>query len=235
MTFPSRGDPRTAGADGPGQTWTKAGPVAGPLPAGDVAVLQERQEATVAAPAPLGLFGFATGTFAIGYVLSGFTGGNAEAQVATAAVLLVFAGITQLLAGMWAFRKGNTFAATAFGCYGANNTVVAAFFLMGASGVFAKTASTNVVLSIELFCFGYISLILAGAALRLNPVFVAILATLVPGFCLSALGLIGEPPVIGNIGGYFLILSALLAFYAASALVMNATYGRTVLPLFGRA
>jgi hypothetical protein len=229
------GHATAAGSEGPPQRWTKAGPVAGPLPAEALQQLQETQEATVAEPAPLGLFGFATGTFAIGYVLSGFTSGKAEAQIATAAVLLVFAGITQLLAGMWAFRKGNTFAATAFGSYGANNTVVAAFFLMTATGVFTKTASTNVVLAIELFCFAYISLILAGAALRLNPVFVSILAALVPGFCLAALGLIGEPTVIGNIGGYFLILSALLAFYAASALVMNATYGRTVLPLFGRA
>ena len=224
-----------APADGAAQQWTKAGPVAGPLPAPDLLRLQETQEATVAEPAPLGLFGFATGTFAIGYVLSGFTPSPAPAQVSTAAVLLVFAGITQLIAGMWAFRKGNTFAATAFGCYGANNMVVATFFLMNAAGVFPKNTSTDIVLSIELFCFAYISLLLAAAALKLNAVFVAVLATLVPGFTLSGLSLVGEPAVIGNIGGYFLILSALLAFYAASALVMNAVHGRTVLPLFGRA
>lgn len=226
---------RRPAADGDVQLWTKSGPVAGPLPVPDLQRLQETQEATVAEPAPLGLFGFATGTFAIGYVLSGFTSAPAAAQTSTAAVLLVFAGITQLLAGMWAFRKGNTFAATAFGCYGANNTVVAAFFLMTAAGVFPKNSSTNVVLSIELFCFAYISLLLAVAALKLNPVFVAVLATLVPGFALSGLGLLGEPKVIGHVGGYFLLLSALLAFYAASALVMNAMHGRTVLPLFGRA
>jgi succinate-acetate transporter protein len=225
--------PRHTTTNGTTQLWTRAGPVTGPLPAGDVERLQETQAVTVAEPAPLGLFGFATGTFALGYVLSGFTAATAEA--ATAAILLVFGGITQLLAGMWAFRKGNTFAATAFGCYGANYTVVAAFFLMSASGVFARTSSANVVLSIELFCFGYISLVLAGAALRLNRVFVGILAALVPGYCLAALGLIGVSAIIGNIGGYFLILSALLAFYAAAALVMNATYGRTVLPLLGRA
>lgn len=229
--------PRTPAGftDGTAQQWTKAGPIAGPLPAPDLQRLQETQEATVAEPAPLGLFGFATGTFAIGYVLSGFTSAPSVAQISTAAVLLVFAGITQLLAGMWAFRKGNTFAATAFGCYGANNTVVATFFLMTAAGVFPKVSSTNVVLSIELFCFAYISLLLAAAALKMNAVFVSILATLVPGFALSGLGLLGEPAVIGHIGGYFLILSALLAFYGASALVMNAVHGRTVLPLFGRA
>jgi uncharacterized protein len=229
--------PRTpaAGTDGPAQQWTKAGPVAGPLPLPDLQRLQESQEATVAEPAPLGLLGFATGTFAIGYVLSGFTPDAASAQVATASVLLIFAGLTQLLAGMWAFRKGNTFAATAFGAYGANNMVVSAFFLMTAAGVFPKNVGTNVVLSIELFCFAYISLMLAGAALRLNAVFVGILAALVPGFALSGLGLIGEPAVIGHIGGYFLLLSALLAFYAASALVINAVYGRTALPLLGQA
>lgn len=51
----------------------------------------------------------------------------------------------------------------------------------------------------------------------------------------APLGLPSEPQIIGHIGGYFLLLSALLAFYAASAEVMNATCGRDVLPLFGRA
>ncbi len=46
--------PRTpaVGTDGPAQQWTKAGPVAGPLPAPDLERLQETQEATVAEPAP---------------------------------------------------------------------------------------------------------------------------------------------------------------------------------------
>jgi succinate-acetate transporter protein len=177
-----------ASTDGAVRQWTKAGPVEGPLPAPDLRRLQETEEATVAEPAPLGLFGFATGTFAIGYVLSGFT-----------------------------------------------TATVATFLLMTAAGVFPKNSSTNTVLAIELFCFAYISLLFTAAAARLNAVFAALLAALVPGFALSGLALIGESAVIGHVGGYFLILSAIVAFYAASALVMNAMYGRTVLPLFGRA
>lgn len=222
-----------AGPDGVGQHWTKAGAVAGPLASADVERLQQVQEVTVAEPAPLGLFGFATGTIAIGYVLSGFT--SMSAQVGTIPVLLVFAGLAQFLAGMWAYRKSNTFAATAFCAYGANNIVVSVFLLMSGTGLIPKTFGTRVTLSIELFSFAYISLMLAVAAVKLNPVFVSILLALVPGFSLSALGMIGEPAVIGNIGGYFLILSAVLAFYAAAALVINASFGRTVLPLFGRA
>lgn len=37
-------------------------------------------------------------------------------------VALVFGGIGQFLAGMWAFRRGNSLAATAFGAFGAFNT-----------------------------------------------------------------------------------------------------------------
>jgi succinate-acetate transporter protein len=221
------------GTNGTLQHWTKAGPLAGPLPDADVQRLQAVQEVTVAEPGALGLFGFATGTIAIGYVLSGFT--SMSAQIGTVPALLIFAGLAQFLAGMWAYRKSNTFAATAFCAYGANNIVVSVFLMMSGAGLIPKTFGTSVTLAIELFCFAYISLMLATAAVKLNPVFVSILLALVPGFSLAALGLIGEPTVIGNIGGYFLILSALLAFYAAAALVINATFGRTVLPLFGRA
>ena len=217
----------------PRQDWTKAGPVAVHRPTEETQHLQERQEVTAADPAAMGLFGFATGTIAIGYVLSGFTAHSA--QIGTAPVLLIFAGIAQFIAGMWAYRKGNTFAATAFSCYGANNTVVATYLLAGAGTIIPKTSGTNITLAIEMFCFACISLVLGAAALRLNPVFVAVLWTLVPGFALTGLGLIGEPTVAGHIGGYWLILPALLAFYAASALVINSTYRSGVLPLFGRA
>lgn len=221
------------GIASPEQRWTQAGPVSVAMPRDDVQRLQEVQEVTVAEPAPLGLFGFAAGTIAIGYVLSGFT--PLSAQVGTAPALLVFAGLAQFLAGMWGYRKGNTFAATAFCSYGANNIVVATFLLLEGGGLIPKNHGTNVTLAIEMFSFAYISLMIGTAALKLNPVFVSILWTLVPGFALSGLGLIGEPKIVGHIGGYWLIASAVLAFYAAGALVVNSVFQRTVLPLFGKA
>lgn len=104
------------------QQWTKTGPIAVSMAPDDVRHLQGTQEVTAAEPAPLGLLGLATGTIAIGYVLSGSTA--MAAQIGTAPVLLVFAGIALFVAGLWRSRKDNTFAATAFCCYGANNTVV---------------------------------------------------------------------------------------------------------------
>src|SRR5579872_5698666 len=83
-----------------------------------MALATERSEpvaATAANPAPLGLCGFALTTF----VLSA-----ANAQLFTGATIVVglalfYGGVAQLLAGMWEFKSGNTFGATAFTSYGA--------------------------------------------------------------------------------------------------------------------
>ncbi|HEY8556984.1 MAG TPA: acetate uptake transporter, partial [Actinomycetes bacterium] len=72
---------------------------------------------TIADPAPLGLAAFALTTF----VLSMFNAGlvDAKGEPIVLGLALAYGGAAQLLAGMWEFRKGNTFGATAFSSYGA--------------------------------------------------------------------------------------------------------------------
>jgi succinate-acetate transporter protein len=216
------------------EQWTKAGPVVSSMPEDSVVELQERSEASVGEPGAFSLFGFAVGTLLIAIPLSGLV----PLQVgimATLAPVLVFAGIAQFIGGLVALRKGNTFAGTAFCAYGANNTLIATYYLFQASGLFPSGKHSLLLLGIELFCFAYISLVLAAAAAKINLEFVGILLALVPGFGLVAVHNVGGPTTIGNIGGYFLILSAGLAFYGASALVVNSAYRRPVLPLLSRA
>ena len=73
---------------------------------------------TVADPAPLGLSGFAMTTLALSF-------GNANIIKETGAITVVlglaafYGGLAQLLAGMWEFKRGNTFGATAFASFGA--------------------------------------------------------------------------------------------------------------------
>lgn len=216
------------------EQWTKAGPVVSAMPEAQVTELQERSEAAVGEPGAFSLFGFAVGTLVIAIPLSGFVPLKIGIMAALAPVL-VFAGIAQFIGGLVALRKGNTFAGTAFCAYGSNNTLIATFYLFQSSGLFPQTVDTKLVLGVELFCFAYISLVLAVAAAKINLEFVGILLALVPGFGLVAANNVGAPTRIGNIGGYFLILSAGLAFYGASALVVNSTYRRPVLPLLSRA
>ncbi|MGH9299371.1 MAG: acetate uptake transporter, partial [Acidimicrobiales bacterium] len=195
--------------------------------------LQERAEASVGDPGAMGLFGFAVGTLLIAIPIAGIL--PLKAVPAALPAVLVFAGIAQFLAGLVAFRKGNTFSGTAFCSYGANNTLIATYYLLVGSGVIAANSNDKLMLGIELFCFAYISIILGIAASRVNLEFVAILLALVPGFALAAVANVGGPAAIGNVGGYFLILSAGFAFYGASALVINSSFQRTVLPLASRA
>jgi succinate-acetate transporter protein len=213
------------------QQWTKAGPVISHLPDLRVQELQEVSEASVGEPGPMSLFGFAVATLLVAIPISGQL--PLGTIMASVPALLVFGGIGQFIGGMVAYRKGNTFAATAFCSFGANNVVVSTYFLFQAIGVFPKTHDTMLFLAIDLFCFAYIAFVLFLASFKLNLAFSAVLLALFPGYGLAAVGNISTmPAVFGEIGGWFLIAAAGLAFYSGAALALNSTYERVVLPMF---
>src|SRR5665647_1865291 len=81
-----------------------------------MAEVMEIRESSIADPGPLGLAAFALTTF----ILS-----MSNAQLVPAAlgalfvpVALFYGGLAQVLAGMWEFKKNNTFGAVAFTTYG---------------------------------------------------------------------------------------------------------------------
>lgn len=216
--------------------WTRAGPVDSEVLVPDeVSAIEERQEASMAEPAAMALFGFAVGTFIVAWPIAGFV--PTTGLMATIPPVLVFAGIAQFIGGLVAFRRNNAFAGTAFCAYGANNTVVAVFFLLMVAKVIPATPGSvgTQMLALELYCFAYISLVLAMIALRLNMAFVLVLIALVPGFTMSAMANwygTAIPAEIGHVGGYCLIASAAFAGYTATAMVLNSTWERSFLPLF---
>jgi len=188
----------------------------------------------MAEPAAMGLFGFAVGTFIVAYPIAGFV--PIATLTATIPPVLLFAGLAQFIGGLIAFRRNNAFAGTAFCSYGANNVVIATFFLLQTTGAIPATAGTGALkmLALEMYCFAVISLVLAVAAMRLNLMFTLLLLALVPGFTLPGIvnwyGTAADP-FIGHLGGYFLIASAVLAAYAAAAMVINSTWKMPLLPL----
>src|SRR5436309_1831473 len=82
---------------------------AAPLPVDVVA-------GSIADPAPLGLGAFALTTFVLSMFNAGLVGKAGEPVVLGLA--LAYGGGAQVLAGMWEFRKGNAFGATAFSSFG---------------------------------------------------------------------------------------------------------------------
>jgi uncharacterized protein len=173
----------------------------------------------IADPAPLGLAGFGITTCVLSLINAGVT--NAAALGVVLGLALVYGGGAQLLAGMWEFRKGNTFGATAFSSYGA---FWIAFYLILKAG--APTAG----MGLFLFFFGILTLYLWIGTFYLNRItFFVFLALWVTFFLLA----LAEFKVIGSsaLGGWVGLLTGLLALYGSAAGVINSAAGKEVLPV----
>src|SRR6195952_2466890 len=76
-----------------------------------------RTQPVTADPGPLGLAAFALTTFVLSMFNSGLQ--SEKGIPVVLGLALAYGGLAQLLAGMWEFRTGNTFGATAFTSFGA--------------------------------------------------------------------------------------------------------------------
>jgi succinate-acetate transporter protein len=182
--------------------------------------------ASVADPGPLGLAAFALTTFCLSMV-------NAEV-VAKATEPIVFGlalsygGIAQVLAGMWEFKKGNTFGATAFTSYGAFWISFWAFVQFYAAKVPKENVHTAV--GLFLFAWGFFTLYMLVAALRTNMAVAATFAVLTVTFFLLAYGNSAQHANLVKLGGWTGIITAGLAWYASMAGVTKSTFGKAILP-----
>lgn len=195
----------------------------------EVRQLEEQREASHAEAAPMGLFGFALGTFVASMVISGWY--PTSAMVAIIPAVLIFAGFGQFIAGLLSFNRGSTFGGTTFCSYGAGNIIIAAFLWMQHAGLIPATSNDQALLGVGLFCFAYISLMLGIAALRANLAYAITIAALVPGYSLAAVPMVGGNALVGHVGGWFLAAAAVFAFYAGGAVVVNSNWRRELLPL----
>src|SRR5216110_3891156 len=104
----------------------------------------------IADPGPLGLAAFALTTFVLSMFNADLVGAGGEPVVLGLA--LAYGGLAQLFAGMWEFRTGNTFGATAFTSYGAFWLSFWAFEQFYAKDITDKVALGN---AVGLFLIGW--------------------------------------------------------------------------------
>lgn len=186
-------------------------------------------EAPIADPGPLGLAGFAMTTF----VLSVFNANIIADKKLEAVVLplaLFYGGLAQLLAGMWEFKKANTFGATAFASYAAFWMSFAAYVKFVAPGL--PTATAYRATGLYLLAWTIFTAYMLVASLRLTGALVAVFFFLTVTFALLTAGALGQSPDVTKAGGIFGIITAGLAWYASFAGVANETWKRTILPTF---
>ncbi len=178
-------------------------------------------------PGPLGLAGFAMTTF----VLSVFNAniiGNQRLSVVVLPLALFYGGIAQLLAGMWEFKKNNTFGALAFTSYGAFWLAFAAYVKYLAGGL--PAAQAHEATGLFLLSWTVFTLYMLVASLRTTGIIAAVFAVLTVTFILLTIGALGNHPDITKAGGWLGLVTAALAWYGSMAGVTNATWGRSVLP-----
>jgi succinate-acetate transporter protein len=181
----------------------------------------------IADPAPLGLAGFAMTTMA----LSLWNANIYPAAVSAAlALALAYGGGAQLLAGMWEFRRGNTFAATAFSSYGA--FWIAFWYLVVHILPGVKAVDVPVVVGTFLVGWTLFTFYMTIAALRVSGAVVLVFVLLTIAFVLLTIGNYRTNASFIHWGGYVGLATAAAAWYASFAGVTNATFGKAVIPVW---
>ena len=192
--------------------------------------MAEVKPVPIANPAPLGLSGFALTTFVLSLVNAGVLVEKNTAIVIGLA--LFYGGIAQFAAGMWEFRTGNTFGATAFTSYGAFWLSFAALLVPG-FGVVLDTATANSAVGVYLLGWAIFTGILMLGSFRVNGATAAVFVLLFITFLLLAVGKLTNSDGWTHLGGWVGILTAIAAWYTALAAVLSyVSGGRMVLPVY---
>ena len=191
----------------------------------------------VADPAPLGLAAFALTTF----ILSGHNASFIPAGI-WVGLAIFYGGLVQLLAGMWEFRNRNVFGSTAFSTYGAFWLSLGVFYLLvKASSGFGNLLSgpdLDNSLAWFLLAFAIFNTYMLLFATRLNLATTAVFLALEITEILLVIGFFRQAHGLGSywlhVGGWSGIVTALVAWYASAAGVVNGMSPKPVIPV-GRA
>jgi len=181
---------------------------------------------TTANPAPLGLLGFGMTTV----LLNLHNAGYYELNSMILAMGICYGGVAQIIAGIMEWRKGNTFAATAFISYGFFWLSLVALIVLTKLGWGAKSDDTA--MAAYLAMWGLFTFVMFIGTLRLNRALQVVFATLTILFFMLAYGdFSGASAGFKHATGYEGIVCGFSAIYTGLAQVLNDLHGKTLLPL----
>jgi uncharacterized protein len=207
---------------------TEQDPAATPRPAHGVG-----WGTSIADPGPLGLAAFAATTFFLSVKNADLM--NAPTEAGVLGLAFFYGGLAQLLAGMWEFTKGNTFGALAFSSFGA---FWLSFWYLITKGVPAMVAAKatsddlNNAVGTFLLVWTIFTFYMLIASLRVSGAVAAVFLFLGLTFLFLTIGAYAASTGWTKTGGWFGLITAVLAWYASFAGVTNSTFKRTVLPVF---
>ncbi len=181
---------------------------------------------TTGNPAPLGLLGFGLTTVLLNLHNAGFF----ELNAMILAMGICYGGIAQVIAGIMEWKKGNTFATTAFISYGLFWLSLVAMILMTKLGW--ATASNDKAMAAYLFMWGLFTLVMFIGTLRLHVAGQIVFGSLTILFFLLAYSdYANASSGFKHFTGWEGIFCGFSAIYTGLAQVLNELYGKVILPL----
>src|SRR5215831_12528576 len=181
---------------------------------------------TTGNPAPLGLLGFGMTTVLLNFHNAGFF----ELNTMILAMGIFYGGIAQIIAGIMEWRKGNTFATTAFTSYGLFWLSLVALIVLPKIGWTTKPDDTA--MAAYLAMWGLFTAILFIGTLRLHLAGQIIFGSLTILFFLLAFGdYTNAGAGFKHFTGWEGVFCGFSAIYAGLAQVLNETFGKIVWPL----
>ncbi len=177
----------------------------------------------IANPGPLGLLGFGMTTVLLNLENAGII----HLSMVIIAMGICLGGLAQLIAGIFEFKNGNTFAGTAFVSYG---TFWFSLVLIWC-GKFGPAPVDSLSMGFYLLMWCLYTGVMFIGTLKHNRATQVVFGTLTLLFLLLALGKFTEVTLITKIAGVLGIICGLSAVYNASAQILNAEYGKVILPV----
>jgi uncharacterized protein len=184
----------------------------------------------IAAPSILGLYGFAGATFMVAAHMAHWFG-TVQTDLYLAPLAALFGGLAQFTAGMWGFKARDGVATAMHGMWGS-------FWIAWGLLQFAFLEGKLIEPTGAFPALGYWFIILAAitwmgtwAAAAESKVVAAVLGFLAAGSTVAAIAELAGSGGGMILAGYLFIISAILAWYVASALMLENAYKRPVLSL----
>lgn len=180
----------------------------------------------VANPGPLGLLGFGMTTV----LLNLHNAGLLPLSIVIVAMGIALGGLAQIIAGIRELCQGNTFAGTAFTAYGLFWWSLVLIWVnpFADAGIEAGTATA---MGWYLLLWGIFTLFMFIGTLKHNRATQVVFGSLTVLFMLLALGDFTGMHFITTIAGFEGIFCGASAIYSAVGQILNAEYGKEVLPL----
>jgi succinate-acetate transporter protein len=186
----------------------------------------------IAAPSILGLYGFAGPTFMVAAHMAHWFG-TSQTDMVLWPFAAFFGGLAQFLAGMWAFKARDGVATAMHGTWG--SFWMAFGILQILVGIGKVTVPTN---GAAFQALGFWFIVLAAitwagmaAASRESSVVATVLGFLAGGSTIAAIAELVGVEGLRMLAGWLFIVSAIIAWYAATALMINGVAGRQVMGL----